>query len=280
MTWTGKLLLAAALVAAPWCGWTEAAAPVESAPAETSAQQTAQAQTMALLWMRTAAEYRALCYQGYNAAMAEIDRALADPTRSGKPLAIVLDCDETVVDNTPGLAAAQIAGSGLYPSSWWNEWCARGEAFAMPGAVEFLQAVDAKGVAIFYVTNRTDSLTYDGTERNLRELGFPQADREHLLLGTDTGNKQPRFDRVTADYDVILYMGDNAGDLPIGTYGADREERAAIIDENRALFGTKYIVFPNPVYGAWVYAIADNYFSLTPEERDAANRALLGENVR
>ncbi len=270
-------MLAAALLAAPWCGWTAEAAPAHYT---SSAEQTAEAQTMALLWMRTAAEYRALCYQGYNAAMAEIDRALADPTRSGKPLAIVLDCDETVVDNTPGLAATQLAGSGIYNTDWWNDWSARGEAFAMPGAVEFLQAVDAKGVAIFYVTNRTDSLTYEGTERNLTELGFPQATREHLLLATTTGNKQPRFDQVAADYDVILYMGDNAGDLPLGTYGKDRAERAAIIDEHSASFGTKYIVFPNPVYGAWVYAIAGNYFSLTPEERDAANRALLAQNVR
>ena len=70
-------------------------------------------------------------------------------------------------------------------------------------------------------------------------------------------------------------MGDNAGDLPIGTYGKGRVERNAIIDANKDAFGTKYIVFPNPAYGAWVSALAQNYLGLTPEERDAANRALL-----
>lgn len=277
MKLTIKAMLAASLLSALCLGCKTAPA---SADYPSSEAQTAAAQTMSLLWMRTAAEYRALCYQGYNVAMAEIERALAERIHGGKPLAIVLDCDETVVDNTPGLAATQLDGSGIYNTDWWNAWCVRGEAFAMPGAVEFLQSVDAKGVAIFYVTNRFESPSFEGTRRNLIELGFPQVDREHLLLATTTENKQPRFDHIAERYDVILYMGDNAGDLPLGTYGKGREERAAIIDENSAFFGAKYIVFPNPVYGAWVSAIADNYLSLTPKERDAANRALLKQNVR
>lgn len=83
--------------------------------------QLAEAQRMALLWMRTSAEYRALCYQGYNAALAEIARVQANPAeRSGKPLAIVLDCDETVVGNTRALAEAAASGNGRYNSLWWR----------------------------------------------------------------------------------------------------------------------------------------------------------------
>lgn len=276
------MVLAAAVWAA-LCGVSDAAVKgevpaaraAEAVQAE-SARQTADAEVMALLWMRTAAEYRALCYQGYNAAMAEIDRALVDARRD-RPLAIVLDCDETVVDNTPALAAAAADGSGLYTSPWWNAWVAKGEAAAMPGAADFLNAVHAKGVAIFYVTNRLESVGYDATERNLRALGFPSVDREHLLLATTTGNKQIRFDAIAAKYDVVCYMGDNAGDLPLGTYGKDRAARNGLIDEHAKEFGTKYIVFPNPVYGAWVSALAANYLGMTPEERAAANEALLRE---
>lgn len=292
MNWTKKMILAAAVWAALG-GAADAAVKGEvPAPADAqaaierrvtadaraeSAQQTADAEVMALLWMRTAAEYRALCYQGYNAAMAEIDRALLD-SRRGRPLAIVLDCDETVVDNTPALASAAVDGSGLYTSPWWNAWVAKGEAAAMPGAADFLNAVHAKGVAIFYVTNRLESTGYAATERNLRALGFPSVDREHLLLATTTGNKQIRFDSIAARYDVVCYMGDNAGDLPIGTYGKDRAGRNAAIDAHRADFGTKYIVFPNPVYGAWVSALAAHYFDLTPEARSEVNRRLLTES--
>ncbi len=290
MDWMKKMLLAAAVWAALGGGAEAAVKGEVPAPADAqtaverraaadiraeSAQQTADAEVMALLWMRTTAEYRALCYQGYNAAMAEVDRALADPARSGKPLAIVLDCDETVVDNTAALARAAADGNGLYTSPWWNAWVARGEAEALPGAADFLNAVHAKGVAIFYVTNRLESTGYAATERNLCALGFPSVDRKHLLLAVDTGNKQIRFDQIAARYDVVCYMGDNAGDLPIGTYGKDRAGRNAVIDAHRADFGTKYIVFPNPVYGAWVSALAPHYFDLTPEERREANRLLL-----
>ena len=290
MNWTKKLILAAAVWAALGGAANAAvmgeipapagvqAAVVQSVTADgrlTSAQQTADAEVMALLWMRTAAEYRALCYQGYNAAMAEIDRALIDSRRGEKPLAIVLDCDETVVDNTAALGGAAAMGNGLYTSPWWNEWVAQGDAAAMPGAAEFLNEVHRKGVAIFYVTNRLASTGYAATERNLRALGFPSVDREHLLLAVDKGNKQERFDTIAAKYDVVCYMGDNAGDLPIGTYGKDRAERNAVIDAHRKDFGTKYIVFPNPVYGAWVSALAKDYLSLSPEERDAVDIPLL-----
>lgn len=282
MKWSRNVVLAAMLAAAlggaadaAVKGEVPAARAAEAVQAE-SARQTADAEVMALLWMRTAAEYRALCYQGYNAAMAEIDRALVDARRD-RPLAIVLDCDETVVDNTPALAEAAADGSGLYTSPWWNVWVAKGESSAMPGAADFLNAVHAKGVAIFYVTNRLESTGYAATERNLRALGFPSVDREHLLLATTTGNKQIRFDAIAAKYDVVCYMGDNAGDLPLGTYGKDRAARNAIIDRAKSAFGTKYIVFPNPVYGAWVSALAANYLGLSPEARAAANEALLRE---
>lgn len=268
-----KIALAAAVLAA--CAVPGYAAEMPACAPRTSEQQLADAETMALLWMRTAAEYRALCYQGYNAAMAEINRALTDSRRGEKPLAIILDCDETVVDNTPALGGAAAAGNGRYTSPWWNEWVAQGNSAAMPGAADFLNEVHKKGVAIFYVTNRLESTGYEATERNLRALGFPSVDREHLLLAVDKGNKQERFDKVAAKYDVILYMGDNAGDLPLDTYGKDRAGRNAVIDAHRKDFGTKYIVFPNPVYGAWVSALAEGYLSLSPEERGAVDISLL-----
>ena len=102
---------------------------------EVSAQQLADAEYMALLWMRTSAEYRALCYQGYNAALMAIDRAQANPTgRSGKPLAIVLDCDETVTDNTRAMAASVAAGSGRFDALWWRATVHEGRSEALPGA--------------------------------------------------------------------------------------------------------------------------------------------------
>ena len=249
----------------------DAPMPLPLTEEEVSAQQLADAQYMALLWMRTSAEYRALCYQGYNAALMAIDRAQANPAaRSGKPLAIVLDCDETVTDNTRAMAEAAAAGNGRYDALWWRATVHEARSEAMPGAVEFLSEVARRGVAIFYVSNRWSEVNYEPTIENLKALGFPSVDAEHILLMEDRkmSDKQPRFDRITEDYDVVVYMGDNAGDLPLGTKGMNRAARNAAIDAAQEEFGTQYIVFPNPAYGSWVSALAKDYMTMSPEARE------------
>ena len=249
----------------------DAPMPLPLTEEEISAQQLADAEYMALLWMRTSAEYRALCYQGYNAALMAIDRAQADPAaRSGKPLAIVLDCDETVTDNTRAMAASVADGNGRFDAPWWRGTVHDGRSEALPGAVEFLNEVARRGVAIFYVSNRWSEVNYEPTIANLKALGFPFVDAEHVLLMEDRqkSDKQPRFDRITEDYDVVVYMGDNVGDLSLGTKGMNRAARNAAIDAAHEEFGAQYIVFPNPAYGSWVSALAKDYMTMSPEARE------------
>lgn len=244
---------------------------------ESAAKEMAQQETFALLWMRSSAEYRALCYQAYNTAMTQVDKALADPARQGKPLAIVLDADETVVDNTMGMGKSVAEGNGVFTSLWWRDWIHSARSGAMPGAADFLNEVQRKGVSIFYVSNRYSKINYDATVQNFKALGFPSVDKEHLLLMTTTGNKQPRFDQVAEKYDVIVYMGDNYGDLPIGPANRSMAERKAVVDSHKADFGTKFIVFPNPAYGSWVSALREHYMALTPQERENVNKTILAQ---
>ena len=249
----------------------DAPMPLPLTEEEVSAQQLADAEYMALLWMRTSAEYRALCYQGYNAALMAVDRAQANPAaRSGKPLAIVLDCDETVTDNTRAMAAAAAAGNGRYDALWWRATVHEGRSESMPGAVDFLNEVARRGVAIFYVSNRWSEVNFEPTIENLTALGFPSVDAEHVLLMEDRkmSDKQPRFDRITEEYDVVVYMGDNVGDLPLGTKGMNRAARNGAIDAAQEEFGIQYIVFPNPAYGSWVSALAKDYMTMSPEARE------------
>jgi len=245
-----------------------------SAPLEAQQKGAASIQTMSLLWMRSSAEYRALCYQGYNSAMAEIDKVLAAP-KSAKPLAIVLDCDETVVDNTKAMATAAVNGNTNYTSPWWRDTVHAGKAVAMPGATEFLQNVHKKGIDIFYVSNRYEKINFDPTIKSLRAMNFPSVDKKHVLLMNNSSNKQIRFDAIAKDYKVIVYMGDNAGDLPLDTNDKKTAARNAIIDKHKADFGTKYIVFPNPAYGSWVSALADKYSKMSAAEKDAVDRTIL-----
>ena len=54
-----------------------------------------------VLWQQQSAEYRALAYQAYNLAKLQLDNILQSENTSDKPLAIVTDVDETVIDNSP-----------------------------------------------------------------------------------------------------------------------------------------------------------------------------------
>ena len=238
-------------------------------------QYQAETETMGLLWMRTSAEYRALAYQGYNVAMNAVKMAVTDPSHQRKPLAIVLDADETVVDNTKLMGESIVNGNGRFDAPWWRQAVHQGKSQAMPGAVEFLNEVHKQGVEIFYVSNRYAPVNLDVTIQNFKELGFPSVDKDHVLLFEKDSDKQPRFNMIAKKYYVIVYMGDNAGDFPIGTKGKTLAERNSIIDAHKEDFGTTFVVFPNPAYGSWVSALAKGYQNLSPEEQKQVNNQYL-----
>ncbi|ETI98020.1 MAG: 5'-nucleotidase, lipoprotein e(P4) family [Veillonella dispar DORA_11] len=238
-------------------------------------QYQAETETMGLLWMRTSAEYRALAYQGYNVAMNAVKMAVTDPSHQRKPLAIVLDADETVVDNTKLMGESIANGNGRFDAPWWRQAVHQGKSQAMHGAVEFLNEVHKQGVEIFYVSNRYAPVNLDVTIQNFKELGFPSVDKDHVLLFEKDSDKQPRFDMIAKKYYVVVYMGDNAGDFPIGTKGKTLAERNGIIDAHKEDFGTTFVVFPNPAYGSWVSALAKGYQNLSPEEQKQVNNQYL-----
>ena len=238
-------------------------------------QYQADTETMGLLWMRTSAEYRALAYQGYNVAINAVKMAVTDPSHQRKPLAIVLDADETVVDNTKLMGESIVNGNGRFDAPWWRQAVHQGKSQAMPGAVEFLNEVHKQGVEIFYVSNRYAPVNYDATVQNFKALGFPSVDKDHVLLFEKDSDKQPRFDMIAKKYYVVVYMGDNAGDFPISTKGKTLAERNAIIDNHKEDFGTTFVVFPNPAYGSWVSALAKGYQNLSPEEQKQVNNQYL-----
>lgn len=221
---------------------------------------------MATLWMQTAAEYKACCYQAFNLAKMLVDKKLAEGI-SVKPLAIIVDCDEAVIDNS-AYEAGLIGTENAYSSKTWDLWMQAAEAKEIPGATEFLNYVNEQGVETFYVTNRTKETGYEGTMKNLLDLGFPNVDEKHLMLKTETSNKQPRRDMVLEEYEVIFYLGDNCGDFAVDYYHASLEERNAAAVADKDKFGIDFIVLPNPTYGDWDGAIFEFNYGATPAEKD------------
>ena len=233
---------------------------------------------LSILWMERSAEYRALCYQAYNVALERVKWAVVNHRKGDNPLAIVLDCDATVMTDDQFQACLLTAGVSHNPELW-GEWVADEAAKAMPGAADFLQTVDSLGVDIFYVTNRASATQYpelaEATMKNMTALGFPQVSPEHMMFKGENGNKAARFAEAAASHDVVLYLGDNINDLPLDLYGKNMAEREATTDRNSDRFGMSFIMLPNPVYGSWEGALAEGYSKLSPAEKDKVRREAL-----
>ena len=209
---------------------------------------------MATIYTYYADEYRALTYQAYNIAGERVDDILKNHPGNDM-LAIVVDIDETLMDNSP-FEALMIERDSNYPFMW-NEWCDLARAKAVPGAVKFLQYADANGLNIFYVSNRKKEYVQESTMKNLRSLGFPQVDEQHFMLrlarsddNPNPSDKQMRRDEISArGYDIVSLIGDNLGD-----FYTDESEVAARnlqLESFKEEFGNKFIVLPNAMYGNW-----------------------------
>ena len=215
-------------------------------------------------WFRTSVEYRAVTTQSYRLAALMLDRALADRTWTAaleqtgdfgsKPPAVILDVDETVLDNSES-EERNIREGAVYSEARWAEWCNERKATPIPGALEFTRAAAAKGVAVFYVTNRDRALEA-ATRDNLAKYGFPlDPTRDTVLTRAErpewaASDKSSRRSLVAQDFRILLLVGDDFGDFVAGARGT-LTARKALDDANSAMWGVKWIALPNPMYGSW-----------------------------
>ena len=234
-------------------------------------------QTAAVLYMQKAAEYRALAYQAFNAARMQLDADLDKKNvkklpRSERKMmrAIVVDIDETVLDNSPAQARGIQTNTPYNPKDWYA-WTNMRKAKAVPGAVDFLNYATSKGVKVFYVSNRDEKNEKEATIENLKSVGFNGVSPEDVLLRTAESGKDARRAVVSAKYRIVLLVGDNLDDFTSAFERKSVADRFAETDKVKDMWGKKFIVLPNAMYGTWENAIYD-YQRLT-EAQKAEKRA-------
>ena len=210
----------------------------------------------AVLWQQSSGERRALSYQAFTLARMMLDRDLRMNRRLRKPRAVIVDLDETILDN--GLnEGMQVKNHVNFNQKDWTAWINRAEATAVPGSVEFLNYAAARGVTVFYITNRND-IQKQGTAANLKKLGFPNINDQTLLVQTDPkdSSKEPRRQSVGAKYRIVLLMGDDLNDFAkVFEDSKTVASRIAASDRFKNEFGKRFIVLPNAMYGNWETAI-------------------------
>ncbi|MED1472690.1 5'-nucleotidase, lipoprotein e(P4) family [Bacillus salipaludis] len=221
-----------------------------------------------ILWFQKSGEARALYYQAFNTADIMLEKVLTDKTFEKKP-AVIVDLDETILDNSAYMAA--LALNGIEDWSYWDEWSEAMKAKATPGSVEFLNKVVKKGVDVFYVSNRYLE-NVKSTKQNLIDLGFPQTEESHMLFvdRNASSSKESRREEISKTHDIVLLMGDRLGDFSDIFEVSDDEKRNEAVDGLKDKFGKSFIVLPNPMYGYWVNHLTDNYDKMTTYQKRTA----------
>ena len=270
----------------------QAPAPIVAAAPAHAATVPADDNLNAVLWVQRSAEYQANAIQTYRAAAGYLDKALAEPhwdalvpterdnTGHGLKPAVVLDIDETVLDNSP--YQARLVRDGLeYSDPTWDAWVQERRATPVPGVLEFARAAQARGVTLVYISNRAVHLK-QATLDNLRAQGLPVAD-DSVFLGLGTvvegcqqhgSEKDCRRRLAGRNYRVLMQFGDQLGDfvhIPANTPQA----RQGLREEYDDWFGERWWMLPNPTYGSWEPALFDNNFKQPRDVRRAAKRAAL-----
>lgn len=220
---------------------------------------TSEQQVLTLIFQQRSAEYRALCFQAYNNAMDKVDEATRMKRKKKRSkLAIVTDLDETALDNS-GYAVRCYHEKHGYSNETWAKWCDDAVADSVPGSVAFFNYADRKGVQIFYVSNRSGA-ALASTMINMKRLGFPQVTEEHFKLKTTpNSSKEARRLEIEKTHKIVLFLGDNLLDMDKAFDGATEVERQRAADSLRGLWGSRYIVIPNPTYGDWENVLYADY---------------------
>jgi 5'-nucleotidase (lipoprotein e(P4) family) len=227
----------------------------------------------ATLYQNASAEVVWLYEQGYALARLKLDANLADP--DSLPPAVIVDVDETVLDNSPYELENILAGRSYEPATW-KQWTARAEAKALPGALEFLQYAASRGCEVYYITNR-DADEQGATITNLAALGFPMADSAHVMTMQGTSDKTDRRASVQRKHRVVLMVGDQLTDYSQLLKDRSVDQGLPSMYRMAGELSRYFILLPNSAYGYWRDGITGRG---TEEERMQRVREFIEQRVR
>lgn len=235
----------------------------------------------AVLWQQRAAEYRAAALQAYALAGERLVEGLENPQWSAAleqtgdpsalPPAVILDLDETVLDNAP-YEARIITELGEYSPQSFAHWCETGTPIAVPGAVAFIDGARRRGVEVFFYTARREALRAC-TERALAALGLGNREEGHLFL-RGAGSKSAVRTRLARTHRIVLLVGDNLEDF-VDASKAGTDARVSVVQRHAAWFGRRWIVLPNPIYGHWEASLYDFDYAMPRDEKIRRKRDAL-----
>ena len=231
----------------------------------------------AVVWVQTSTEYAAVTTSIYAGATAALD----DLETSGhaEQFAVVLDVDETVLDNS-AYQGQLVLDDTRYASDTWDQWIEDRAAPAVPGVVEFIQAAQSRGIHVAFITNRAcrprantaaDCPQKEDTLNNLADIGIDAASTTLYLRGerppeqcrtlltaeeqpdgTWSSDKTSRRACVALDRNIAMFFGDQLGDFTAEPEVQPDRDGRQTTGEFSEYWGKTWFMLPNPTYGDWL----------------------------
>jgi len=194
-------------------------------------------------WVVNSKEYSMTCEQTYTLAWDVLHTEIHN-NKSIDKIAVIMDLDETVLDNSDYQIDYLVKNNESYTPESWDKWVVEERAKLVPGSKDFILELKKHNVQIIYISNRMDNRLQE-TKNNMKKLGILFGD-EIFLLRKDRADKKTIRRKAVYDnssriessgpYKVIAYFGDAMGDFPC-------------LEKSR--FGKNQFIFPNPMYGKW-----------------------------
>jgi 5'-nucleotidase (lipoprotein e(P4) family) len=242
-----------------------------------------------LLWVQTSAEFQVLSKTAYSDASKRLRELIADIKKGRYPAsaaieqpgsntaklppAVIVDVDETVLDNSP-MSGRLISDRTGYDATTWSNWVDRVAADFMPGAREFLDLAESEGVTVFFVTNRTE----DEEKETIEDLKPLVVSDETFLASGETGSgettpwsseKASRRAFIAKTHWVIAMIGDDLGDFIPAIRTMPAADRVVEANKHLDRFNRQWFLLPNPTYGSWEAVL---YNRQDPEDKQLADK--------
>lgn len=192
-------------------------------------------------WITNSSEYKILCEQTYKNAWDNLSEVLKNANSQS---AIIMDLDETILDNSDYQVGLTEKNESYKPESWFV-WVNQEEAKLVPGAKAFIDSVRTTKTRLIFLSNRMAKNELP-TINNMKQLSIYEEDDIFLLRIDKPDKKHIRRAEVIdgtgrikdiGPLTVLAYFGDARHDFP------DPDDYYS--------FGKNMFMFPNPMYGKW-----------------------------
>ncbi|MFT2089686.1 5'-nucleotidase, lipoprotein e(P4) family [Paraglaciecola sp. 2405UD69-4] len=218
-------------------------------------------------WQTQSKEYQLITRGVYQKA----EQQLVNVASESGPWVVVMDVDETVLDNSAYQVMLDTTG-GQYSSETWASWIESKQATLVPGAADFMKKVYAMGGKVALVTNREkkqDAATWENlskfipvTFENTCLMGRTQADKDAINETSIVNDKDLRRQQITSGevdcfseqgeqtswhsgHTIVMQIGDNIEDVN----GVTQEN--ANVDALETRLYKDIFILPNAMYGSW-----------------------------